>query len=149
VEDGVVYLDTDEQGFEAMNGYADDRYRAPDPDYIGPPGFDNREFMLDTVIAMGGGMGVGATGASPPLGFPGGEQISPDDLQRPVYAAGTPIMDVNGEKVGEIDQLTLDPDSGAPTHITLRWGTVIHHESELPLEWIQELGDKGVMLRVP
>lgn len=148
VEDGVVHLDLDEKGFEAMNGYTDDRYRAPDPDYVGPPGFDNDEFMLDTLVAIGPGAGVGGTYATPPLGYPGGEQVSPDDLQRPVYAKGTPVLDAGGEKVGEIGHLEVDPASGAPRHITIRTGTLVHHEAEIPLDWIQELGDKGVQLSV-
>src|SRR5579885_319914 len=116
VENGVVYLEADKEAFARFNGYADDRYRAPDPNYIGPPGFNNTEFMLDEVTAMG----VASFGqVEPPLGFPGGQQVSPDDLQRPALQEGSAVLDANGEKVGEISELSLDPEGGAPRHIAV------------------------------
>ncbi|MHB8574999.1 MAG: PRC-barrel domain-containing protein [Dehalococcoidia bacterium] len=148
VKDGVVSVNVDGRAFEAMNGFADDRYHAPDPNYVGPPGFDNTAFMLDRVVAFGGGVGTGQQGGAPPFGFPGGEQTSPDDRQRPVYAEGTSVHDAAGEKVGEIARMTIDPTNGSATHIVLRQGFLFHHEAEIPISWVQDLSDKGVMLNV-
>ncbi len=145
VENGVIYLDADKDAFERFNGYADDRYRAPDPNYIGPPGFNNTEFMLDEVTAMG----VASFGqVEPPLGFPGGQQVSPDDMQRPALQEGSAVLDANGEKVGEISELSLDPDGGAPRHIAVKRGFLFTQEMDLPLAWVQEIGDDGVLLNV-
>src|SRR5215471_4623798 len=99
VEDGTVRLDLEEDGFKAMNGFAPDHYHAPDPDYIGPPGLDNREFLLDSAVATSGAAGLGVTGGTKPLGYPGGEQVTPDDMQRPAYAVGMDVLDALGEKV--------------------------------------------------
>ena len=146
VENGTVFLDLDQQHFDIMDGFADDRYHAPDPSYSGPPGFERGTFLVDTMVA-GGGMGPAA--GSPSLGFPGGEQVTPDDLQRPVIAAGSPVLDAAGEKVGEVGQLSLSPENGRPTQLTLRQGTIFHHDTDLPIDWVAELSDKGVMLNVP
>jgi sporulation protein YlmC with PRC-barrel domain len=145
VENGVVYLDTDKEAFERFHGFADDRYRAPDPDYVGPPGYDNTEFLLDEVTSIG----VASYGqVEPPLGYPGGEQVSPDDMQRPVIRQGSAVLDVNGEKIGEVSELSLDPDGGAPRHLSVKHGLLFKHEIELPLAWVREIGDDGVLLSV-
>jgi len=99
-DDGTVHVKLDEHGFEGMQAFADDRFHAPDPDYVGPPGFHNGTFLLDTVFFESAGTGGGWAGK--PLGYPGGEQISPDDMQRPMIEPGSPILDVDGEKIGEV-----------------------------------------------
>lgn len=145
VEGGVVYLDADKQAFERFNGYTDDRYRAPDPNYVGPPGFSNTEFLLDEITSIG----VASYGqVEPPLGYPGGEQVSADDMQRPALQEGSAVLDANGEKVGEISELSLDPDGGAPRHIAVKRGFLFTEEMDLPLAWVQEIGDDGVLLNV-
>ncbi|HLZ70727.1 MAG TPA: PRC-barrel domain-containing protein [Dehalococcoidia bacterium] len=145
VEEGAVYLDADKQAFERFNGFTDDRYRAPDPDYVGPPGFNNTEFLLDAITAIG----VASYGqVEPPLGYPGGEQISPDDLQRAAIRAGSDVLDADGEKIGEVGELSLDQDGGAPHHLTLKRGLLFKNEVDLPVAWVQEIGDKGVLLNV-
>jgi len=146
VENGVAVVDLDEAGFEAMNGFADDRYHAPDPSYVGPPGFDHGEFLIDSMMASGSAAGPGY--GTPPMGFPGGEATSPVDMQRPAISAGTDVLDVNGAKVGEVGNISLSPEDGRPTHITLRQGRIFHRETSLPLEWLDELSDEGVMLKV-
>lgn len=146
VENGVVFLDLDERGFEAMNGFTDDRYHAPDPNYTGPPGFDHGEFLIDSMVAGGGAAGPSA--GAPPLGFPGGEATSPDDMQRPAISIGTDVVDMNGEKVGEVGEISLSPADGTPTRVTLRQGHLFHHETDLPIEWVDELSDKGITLKV-
>lgn len=146
VEGGVVYVDLDATHFEAMNGFADDRYRAPDPNYSGPPGFENSQFLLTSLTGGSGVAGLSAGG--PPFGFPGGEQLSPDDMQRPAIAIGTPVVDMNGEKIGEVGGISVSSPDGTPTHLKLRQGHIFHHDVELPMAWVYELSDKGVTLKV-
>src|SRR6185437_8484498 len=137
--------DANKDAFERFNGYADDRYRAPDPNYVGPPGFNNAEFMLDEITSIG----VASYGqVEPPLGYPGGQQVSPDDMQRPALQKGSNVLDADGEKVGEISELSLDPDGGAPRHIAVKRGFLFTEEMDLPLDWVQEIGDEGVLLNV-
>ena len=147
VEDGVIYLDLDERGFEAMDGFTDDRYRAPDPSYAGPPGFRRGDFLLDTTVGTGAAGGIGTT--SPTFGFPGGQQVTPDDLSRPAVSPGTPVLDVNGERIGEVHDFAVSPDTGAPTRLVVRRGMLFHTDTDIPVGWVSEIGDEGVMLNVP
>lgn len=145
VEGGMVRLNVDEDGFARFNGYADDRYHAPDPDYSGPPGFSNEAFLLDMTVARGG---QGFGNSEPPLGFPGGEQTSPDDIERPVIQAGSDVLDADAEKVGEVGEYSLDPDSGNLLRLTVKRGFLFKNETELPLAWVDQITDKGVILTV-
>lgn len=148
VEGGTVRLDLDEAHFKALNGFASTSFRAPDPDYIGPPGFDHGEFLLDTVVAAGGAAGVGPSIGTPPLGYPGGEQVTPDNMQRPAYTKGMDVLDAMGEKVGEVEDFAIAQDSGKLTRLVLRRGFILHHDTELPLAWVESLGDQAVVLNV-
>jgi nucleotide-binding universal stress UspA family protein/uncharacterized protein YrrD len=147
VENGVIRLDLDEKGFEALDGFSDDRYRAPDPNYVGPPGFRREEFLMDVAVATGPVQGL-AGGAVPPLGYPGGQQLSPDDTARPAVSAGTPILDSEGQEVGEVHDMDFAADTGAPTRLVLRKGFIFKDETEIPVSMIQNISDDGVMLNV-
>ena len=148
-DEAGVHVDLDEDGFKAMNGFVDDRYRAPDPNYMGPPGFDKRGFLLDEMTAGLSGAGAGTSYAAPPMGFPGGEQVSPDDMQRPVIEPGTAVLDAAGEKVGEVHEYVVDGGSGVPERLVLRKGTIFHTDTTVPTAWIGDLSEKGVTLTVP
>jgi uncharacterized protein YrrD len=140
-----IHVDLDERQFEELEGFVEQNFRTPDPDYVGPPGFNNTEFLLDEVTA-----GVGLLGGEvvPPLGFPGGEPITPADTSRPVVEPGTPIVDVEGETVGEVHEFAANAETGAPEKLVLRRGLLFHHDMELPLAWIAQISDKGVTLSV-
>lgn len=146
VENGVIFVDLDERGFEIMDGFTDDRFRAPDPNYSGPPGFNNEDFLMDTIVAEGSAAGLGQT--LPPMGFPGGEQVSPDDLARPAVSPGTDVLDVNGDKIGEVHEFAVAQDSGSPTRLVVRSGFIFKHDAEIPVAWVKEVSDTGVMLNV-
>jgi hypothetical protein len=147
VENGVVHVDLDEKHFEIMDGYTDDRYHAPDPSYTGPPGFNNEDFLMDVTVAEGPTAGY-AGGPTPPLGFPGGQQITPDDMVRPAVSSGTPVLDSTGEKVGEVHEMAFASDGGAPTRLVARSGFIFHRDTEIPVSMIAEISDDGVMLNV-
>ena len=147
VENGVVHLDLDQRGFEAMDGFAEDRFRAPDPNWIGPPGYARESFVVDTMVAEGPMMGV-AGGPGPALGFPGGEQSAPDDMARPTIQPGTPVLDMDGNKVGEVHEMSFSTENGAPPRLVVRSGGLFHHDTELPASMVREIADDGVMLNV-
>ena len=148
VEGGVVHVDLDERGFEAMDGFTDDRYRAPDPSWRGPPGFNRNDFLMDVTVAEGPMQGL-AGGPVPVGGFPGGEQATPDDMSRPTVEPGTPVLDVDGNKVGEVHEMSFAADTGVPTRLVVRSGGIFHHDTEVPANLVREIADDGVMLNVP
>jgi uncharacterized protein YrrD len=146
VEDGVVYLDLDERGFEAMDGFAEE-IKAPNPDYVGPPDYDLQgtyrgNFVYKSQIASFGQF------QGKPMGYPGGEQLTPDLRQRPSIESGDDVLDVAGERIGEVGEFGLDPETGAPTRLTVKQGMLFKRETELPPDWVKDLSDDGVMLSV-
>jgi nucleotide-binding universal stress UspA family protein/uncharacterized protein YrrD len=147
IDNGAVVLDLDADGFAGMNGFVEGHYRAPDPDYEAPPGLDHETFLLDVAVLTGSSAGFGQP--VPILGFPGGEQTSPDNLTRPALAPGGAVLDVTEEKAGEIGELDVDPTTGKVTRLTMRHGFAGRTAVDIPITWIQELSDKGVVLNVP
>jgi uncharacterized protein YrrD len=149
-EEGVnVSLTVD--ALEAMPGFSDERYRAADPDYSGPPGFDaraegNAHLQMNSIVAFGPLLAYGTS--TPVGGFPGGEVVDTGRMARPVIETGEDVLDCNGEKVGEVYSFESDSD-GNPRSLIVRKGFIFHDDLELPAGWIDDLSDKGVVLNVP
>lgn len=146
VQDGVVYLDLDEAHFGVMDGFAEE-IKGPNPDYVGPPDYDLQgthrgNFVYKTEIASFGQF------QGKPLGYPGGEQLTPDFRQRPALESGDDVLDAAGERIGEVGEFGLDPETGAPTRLTVKQGVLFKRETELPVDWVDELSADGVVLTV-
>lgn len=148
VEDGVVYLDMDKRMFETMNGFTEDHINGPNPDYVGTPDTDLQgtyrgNLTLEATWAAGAAGGL----AGKPMGFPGGEQLTPDDIARPALSAGTEVHAQDGEKVGEVSEFSVVPETGALGRLTVKRG-LFTHDVEIPLDWVQNISSEGVLLTV-
>lgn len=141
-EGDVVYLDLDEQGFEAMDVYA------PYPDRPEAAGAGMPTYNEQTVQAATLTMGTGST-LYPRTAQPSEGREVPDDQQLPTIARGMPIFDVNGQKVGEVGDFSIDAQTEMLTRLTLRNGVIFRTTLDLPVDWVQEIAVKGIMLRVP
>jgi len=151
VDDGGVRVDLDERALGTMDGFAGTR-AAANPDYIGPPSHDRQgafqgSYVLDETVATGSQGVIGAQ--SKPMGYPGGEQTTPDFMQRPAFSRGTDVFAADGEKVGDVGELSFAHDTGMPTRLAVRRGFIFHHDTDVPVDWIREFGDDGVLLNVP
>lgn len=146
----VLYVDIDSEQFKECEGFKADRYRAPNPDYTGPPGFDARSghnFPLDAAVDSGPVLFQSAGGKM--MGYPGGEGGSQGSLMsRPSISPGDDVLSADYEKVGEVAEFELNAD-GFPTRLVVRQGFLFRTEAEVPAEWIRELSDQGVVLRAP
>jgi len=145
-EPSEIHLDMDERTFEAMDDYTEEAYRAPDNDYIAPPseqtgGRTGTDYQDDVLQALGDQ----AMSGGKPFGFPGGEQIVRDDEQLVVVAKGTPVFDVDGEKVGEVSDAGADPQSEALIQLAVHKG-LLSGDAEVPLNLIEEIGVRGIRL---
>jgi uncharacterized protein YrrD len=151
VEDNVIHLDMDEHGLEQMNGFTEERMPGQDPDYSGPPPADNdgtyrAPFVLDTAVAQGSAAGLGTSGK--PLGYPGGEALAPEFTQRPAITKGTDVLDTNGEKIGDLDDLTVDARTGSPVRLVVRKGLIFSEDMEFSGDKIRDLSSEGIILNV-
>lgn len=151
VADDGVHLDLTEKAAETMDGFAEGR-RGPNPDYVGPPSHDlhgtyQGNMALDQAVAAGSAAGLGAAGK--PMGYPGGEQLDGDFDQRPAVSKGTDVLASDGEKVGDLGEFCFDHDTGAATRIAIRKGLIMKHDVDVPLEWMGDIGARGILLTAP
>lgn len=143
VDGDVVRLDLDQQGFNVMNGFTAEHFQSPAADFNGPLGYNRGDYLFYGPAF--GGVG-GVIPAASPIDARGNDQPTPGDQQRPSVGPGTTILDVMGEKIGEVGALELSGDDGKPTRLTMKSGLIFRHEREIPLAWVKEISDDGVML---
>ena len=144
VAGGQVFVNLDARSFESLDTFAQDRYSAAGEDWPVPERIQRQDWLLRAAAAEGP-MGAMATPRPAP---PSSTPRPPADMLRPAISEGMDVVDVSGRKVGEVGEFSIAADSGLPTRITLRRGFIFKQDTELPLEWVQALGDEGVVLRV-
>ncbi len=147
IERGVVYLSMDTRDFEAMDPFVEEQFRAPDAGFAGPLGLDRGQYVLDTFVAEGP---MGALSTPPPSfgSMPHG-QTAADDPRQTALTGGMDVLDANGDKVGEVHELTVAADTGQPTRLILRRGWLLKHATEIPVQWVDDVSDGGIVLNVP
>lgn len=142
--------------FEDLSPFDSGAFRAPDPGYTGPPGFDRESLRrsnlaLDAAVAIGPLAGIGSS--VKPFGYPSSEISAPaaslaaTGQQLPMVERGAGIIDVAGRKVGDVEEIAFDGD-GRPSSIVVRQGFLFAKQFEIPPEWIERISDKGVILNV-
>jgi sporulation protein YlmC with PRC-barrel domain len=148
LEGDAIVLDVDKATFEGKAGVVDALHGA-DSDYTGPPSMDqdgtyrgNLEF--DSTVA------AGAQGGGKPLGFPGGEQLTPDIHDRPTISLGMDIISNIGDKVGEIAELSFASEDGTLVRLVLKRPLIARRDPhvELPVAWVKDLAVDGILLTV-
>ncbi len=70
----------------------------------------------------------------------------PNDRQRPAIREGSDVLDVTGEKIGEVVEMTIDPEGGEIKRLVVRSGHIFHHDTEVPGSWVKDMTVEGVML---
>lgn len=147
----ALYVDLDDEQFSTLEDFDPVRYRSPDPDYSGPPGFDaahGHNFNLENYVAMGPA-NIALGQAMKPLGYPGGEISEPQAPHWDTLSEGADILDADGEKVGEVAALVLDGETGEPARLRVRRGFLFGDEADLPTAWIDSIADGRLRLNVP
>jgi hypothetical protein len=144
-----VFADIGEADFKELSIWNRDAFRARRSDYEGPPSSDlegaNRgDFLMDETVA------VGSQGymSNKPFGFPGGEQLVPDDKQASEVRKGTDVVDADGEKVGDVQAFAIDPFHRTVVLFTIRQGLIFGDEIPLPVDWFDRARPDGVVLKV-
>jgi uncharacterized protein YrrD len=146
VTDGEVHVGMNLRALDQEEGLTGPAHAA-DIDYVGTPGTDQDgdfrgDLQFDAFADSFGHMG-GKVG-----GFPGGEQIGPDLMERPEIFPGMAVLDDVGQKVGELGEFSFEVETGAPVRVTVKSGFLFKSETELPLSWVRDLGEHGILLNV-
>jgi sporulation protein YlmC with PRC-barrel domain len=109
-----------------------------------PMGFDLRSFFL---VA-----GDGWTEATLPFvltsptvsGTPAfiPDPDAPERVKEPAIAAGTPLYDNAGRRVGEVKGVELEPASGRITRVLVGGGVLFRSETPIPAGLVASVGDR-------
>jgi uncharacterized protein YrrD len=146
VSAGRVQLKLTHDQFLKADGFVDQRFRGPHDGWSVPHGYDPSDFLLDAQIDVASAAGFGATGM---LGGPPPSPADPrPNLLRPFIKDGTPVRSSTGAKLGEIAQVSFNPEDGHLDSLTIRRGLMGREHVDLPLDWIDGFNGDGLVLHV-
>jgi len=147
VSAGRVELTLTLEQFLNADGFANPRFREPRDGWSAPRGYDSTaDFLLDAEVGAGSSAGFGAVGG--PVGFPPSPADPRPNALRPFIKEGTPVRSSRGGKVGEIGQISFNPEDGRLDSVTVRRGVLGREHVELPLDWIEGFDGDGLILHV-
>jgi uncharacterized protein YrrD len=61
---------------------------------------------------------------------------------------GAEVFDVQGEKVGDLEQIFTEPVSDRATHFVLSEGILLKEKKLIPMEWVSELKEDCIQMAV-
>lgn len=64
-----------------------------------------------------------------------------------MVSRGTDVFSADGKKLGEVDEVLAD-DQGQLSGVVIRSGFIIHHQQQIPIDWIDEIGEKDIRLKL-
>jgi uncharacterized protein YrrD len=66
--------------------------------------------------------------------------------QQMQFKANAEVITTNGDKVGEIDRVVIDPKTDTITHIVIREGFLFTSDKVVPVDWIKVTGEDTIVL---
>jgi sporulation protein YlmC with PRC-barrel domain len=134
VAEGSVYLTLDKEGLRACKDYVDVEYRQPPTDWAPAAG----------------------------MAYPAGAMLWPTSTYYPQAASvtvnapkgtvglsqGMEVVSSDGHKVGSIDALVVDPESGDVTEIVIKEGFIFTHDTGIPATRIATIEPDRVVLNL-
>ncbi len=145
VSAGRVELGITHDEFLKADGFANPRFREPHDGWSAPRGYDSQaDFLLDAEVDVASAGGYGAIAA--PADFPPTPADPRPNLLRPSIKEGTPVRGSTGTKVGEIGQVSFNPEDGHLDSITMKRGVLGREHIALPLDWIEGFDGEALVL---
>jgi sporulation protein YlmC with PRC-barrel domain len=62
------------------------------------------------------------------------------------FKANAEVITTDGDKVGEIDRVVIDPKTDTITHIVIREGFLFTSDKVVPVDWITVTGEDSIVL---
>jgi len=145
--DGAIRLSATAKEVHSLPEFLPGAYTTPPADYPLPGGYPAESVYLPYGFGLGG---LGAT----PVGVMADTAESREvraawrrqDLENAVIQEGSTVFSREGDKVGEVHQLTFDQQTGELARIVVRKGFIFTKDTELPASLIGGVSDGAVTL---
>ena len=152
VDEAGVHLALDHPGLDGMPPFVETRYAVPDSaDAVaGSAGVPDRgAYLVDSGAMPGPAYGGRLAATTPaPLTEAVAASTRATDTQRPVVAKGLAVLDDSGTHIGDVSEYGVTPDTGRLVHLAIRQGTLLKHEIAVPVDWVDAVAARGILLRV-
>jgi uncharacterized protein YrrD len=150
--DGAIRLSATAAEVHSLPEFLPGAYTTPPADYPLPAGYSSESVYLPYGFGLGGPGGLGTT----PVGMmPDNAQAREvraawhrQDLENAVIQEGSKVVSREEEHIGEVHQLRFNQQTGALTHIVVRWGFIFTMDTELLATMIASVRDGAVTLSV-
>jgi hypothetical protein len=80
----------------------------------------------------------------------GAEEVGASDVPAEVASVGpgTKVVGLDGERIGRLQRVVADPDSGGVSHLVVGRGVLRRTRRLVPVGWIEDMMSKGIRLGV-
>ena len=145
---GEVHLTYTADQVEELPKFVEAEYTSPTFGYRSPYGYPATGLLWPAAYPCPAtapayeGYGVGS-----PVGEGAGPRGTPDRTSA-VIDEGSDVMSRDGEKVGEVETVVFDTQTGQPTRFVVRKGFLFTKDLELPASAIESIADDVVTLNL-
>ncbi len=135
-----VELDMSKQEIEALPDFVEADYSWPPQNWVAPYAWPAGAVLWPMAYP-----------ATTPVSGPAGEDLErarQRDMQNAIIGHGAEVVAIDGEKVGSVGNMMVDPATHKPSRVILRRGVLFKEDVELPGDWVSSVDDEKVVLNV-
>ena len=135
-----VELDMSKQEIDALPDFVEADYSWPPQNWVAPYAWPAGAVLWPM-----------AHPATTPVSGPAGEDLErarQRDMQNAIIGHGAEVVAIDGEKVGSVENMMVDPATHKPSRVILRRGVLFKEDVELPGDWVSSVDDEKVVLNV-
>ncbi|HLQ33045.1 MAG TPA: PRC-barrel domain-containing protein [Chloroflexota bacterium] len=135
-----VELDMSKQEIEALPDFVEADYSWPPQNWVAPYAWPAGAVLWPMAYP-----------ATTPVSWPADEELErarQRDMQNAIIGHGAEVVAIDGEKVGSVENMMVDPATHKPSRVILRRGVLFKEDVELPGDWVSSVDDEKVVLNV-
>jgi uncharacterized protein YrrD len=135
-----VELDMSKQEIEALPDFVEADYSWPPQNWVAPYAWPAGAVLWPMAYP-----------ATTPVSGPADEELErarQRDVQNAIIGHGAEVVAIDGEKVGSVENMMVDPATHKPSRVILRRGVLFKEDVELPGDWVSSVDDEKVVLNV-
>ena len=135
-----VELDMSKQEIDALPDFVEADYSWPPQNWVAPYAWPAGAVLWPMAYP-----------AATPVSGPADEELErarQRDMQNAIIGHGAEVVAIDGEKVGSVENMMVDPATHKPSRVILRRGVLFKEDVELPGDWVSSVDDEKVVLNV-